>query len=72
MVDVLCERLDFVPVLRDDGRVVAFIGRDEFGDVVDFGVVADAGLDLARCEGLVAIVPAVLEVGAVFDFLVGG
>jgi hypothetical protein len=73
-VDVLCEVLDLVPVLLDDGRVLAFrVLWREFGDVVALRVISDAsaGFDLPRAEGLVAVVTPVLEVGAIFDLLVG-
>jgi hypothetical protein len=73
-VDVHCELLDLVPVLLDDGRVLAFrVLCREFGDVVDLRVISDASasFDLPRTEGLVAVVTPVFEVGAIFDLLVG-
>ena len=70
-MDVLGEVLDLVPVLLDHFWVLAFVLGGEFGDVVDLGVVQDARLDLAGCKGLVAVVPALLEVGTVFELFVG-
>lgn len=71
-MDVSREAFDLGPVSRDDGRVVARVPSGEFGNVVDLRVVADAGLDLAGPQRLVAVVPAVLEVGPVLEFLVHG
>jgi hypothetical protein len=41
-VDVAGEWLDYVSVCGDYLWLWAFVGRDEFGDVVDFRVVEDA------------------------------
>jgi hypothetical protein len=41
-VDVPCEWLDDAAICGYDVWLRAFVGRDEFGDVVDFSVVEDA------------------------------
>jgi hypothetical protein len=71
-MDVLCEIPDLVPMVGDDLGVIARVLLGEFRRVVDLRVVLDAVLDLADPERLVAVVPAVLEVGAVFELLLRG
>jgi hypothetical protein len=71
-MDVLCEIPDLVPMVGDDLGVIARVLLGEFRRVVDLRVVLDAVLDLADPERLVAVVPAILEVGAVFELLLRG
>jgi len=69
-MDVPGKMLDFIPVVLDKLRVFAGVLGDELGNVVDFRVVFDPGLDVADAERLVAVITAVLEVGAIFHLLV--
>ncbi|KIH86865.1 hypothetical protein SPBR_08101 [Sporothrix brasiliensis 5110] len=73
VVDVAGKVLNLGPVGRDHGRMGPLgVGGDELGDVVDFRVVGDAGRHLAQAQRLVAVVAAVLEVGALKHRLANG
>lgn len=69
---MLCKRLDLVPVLLDELRLRPLVRRDELGDIEDFSVVEDAWTDFAQAQRFVAFVTAILEVGAVLQFLLSG
>ena len=66
------EDFDLVPVLPDDFGLRPLVGRGEFRDIEDFGVVEDAWADFAQAERFVAVVAAVLELSAVFQLFGGG
>lgn len=69
VVDEFPEFLDLWPVLEDEIWVGSTVGRDKFGDVVDFCVVEVARDDLTDASRFVAIVAAVLEVGSILQLL---
>lgn len=71
-MDMLGEVLDLIPMLPNHFWVSPFIFRDELGDVVDLRVFSNARLDLPQTQRLVPVVPAILEVSTIFDFLLCG
>lgn len=70
--DVSRETLNVLTVRIDNLRMPALQFRDELGDVVDLRVVIDTRTDLTEPHRLVPIVPAVLQVSAVFQLLFCG
>ena len=66
---MLSEDFDLVPVLPDHFWLRSLVSRDEFRDIENFSVVEDSRTDFSETQGFVAVVAAVLEVGAVLQFL---
>jgi hypothetical protein len=72
IVDMLREDFDLVPVLPNHFRLRPLVCRDKFRDIKDFSIVEDSWPNFSESERFVAVVAAVLEVGAVFEFFGGG
>lgn len=66
-VDCAGEDFDLLPMLPDGLWLWSLVCRDEFRDVEDFRVVEDAWFNLSKTEGFVAVVTAILKIGAVFE-----
>jgi len=73
-MDMLCKGLNLPPVILYQFRMTVFLRilRCELRNVIDLGVIFHAVSDFADAEWFISVVAAVLEVGAVFDFLGGG
>jgi hypothetical protein len=71
VVDVPRESLDSGAVLIDHRRLRPLELRYELGDVVNLRVVVDARPHLTQAQRLVSVVPAVLDIRAVLELLLG-
>ena len=63
------EDFDLVPVFLDNLRLRLLIFWDELRYVEDFRIVEDPRTDFAEAERFIAVITAVLKVGAVFEQL---
>jgi hypothetical protein len=85
-----CKSLNLRAVLVDNFGLRALQGRNEFRNVVYFGVVKNTGLDFllhvrvflsqvtqlletySKTQWFISIISAILEIGAILEFLFGG
>jgi hypothetical protein len=72
LVDVFAEIVDRGPSVKDYLRVWAVVGWYRLRHVIDFCIVEDTGSEFADAFRLIAIIPAVFEVGAVLKLFFGG
>ena len=71
IVDRFREVPDLIPMLSKYFRLRTLILWDKLGNVEDLCVVNNAWSDLTQAKRLVTVVLALLEAGAVFEFLFG-